>query len=309
MVKTLDQRKFHRKNKRIRRLSHRIKFIKKSTIRKPSSDSTTLDSLSEIKKLQKEAKNIMNLSLNNAVYSFVTKITGKNDEELTQNMLKIIKVLSININIFSIWTMFVEHYSKQYEFNRDYETMFYIGLVAKEKFNPDFVEKLKGKINQEKLEKMKSIFHPLNIGLKEMNQRIKNSKNSFIMQKSIINYEKMVEFICKVKNEKEQAKRQKKDEKNTKEENEENNHEINNINQKKTETNENMIIKEFENHEEEEEKDVDDDVADPNTPFIGLYDYENENLPGGEDIIYEKLDDSFHNINYRQTFKDLGYIH
>ena len=212
MVKTIDQRKFHRKNKRIRRIFKRIKIIKKSKNRKSSSDSTFQNSQSNVKNIEIQAKNNINLSLNNAVYSYVNKISGKNDQELTQNIFIIINNLSMNMNIFTIWTMLIEDYNKSYELNWDYETMFYIGLVAKEKFNPDFTENIKEKIDPEKLIIMKSILDHNQISFKEMNQRIKDSNSTInIMNKKsvYIDYESMVNFICDEKDKKDQKKKPK----------------------------------------------------------------------------------------------------
>ena len=310
MVKTIDQRKFHRKNKRIRRIFKRIKIIKKSKIRKSSSDSTFQNSQSYVKNLEIEAKNNINLSLNNAVYSYVNKISGKNDQELTQNIFIIINNLSMNMNIFTIWTMLIEDYNKSYELNWDYETMFYIGLVAKEKFNPDFTKNIKEKIDPEKLIIMKSILDHNQISFKEMNQRIKDSNSTInIMNKKsvYIDYESMVNFICDEKDKKDQKKKPK-NAKNNIEENDEKISEGINI-QDMPEVQDNIMNNENID-EDDNDQYADDDEVDANIPLYGLFDHENEKLPCDE--IYEKgekSEDSFHENNFRQTFKELGYIH
>lgn len=296
MVKSLDHRQFHRKKKRRRLFAKKIKFIRNSYNRKYSSESTSLNTISCIKNIQIENENYLNFSLINAVYSYVNKNLSDNENintnEIKQNSINIIKNLSMNMNIYTVWILLIEYYETKFEYKWDYETMFYIGLVAKEIFNPNFADKIKDKITLEKLNYFRTILSQKKINFKEMNKRIKenNSHVNIRIKKSVnFDFESMVNYISTVKDEKDHTKKQKNEK--IRKEKSNKNEEINDINQI---SNESEKKDENENYESEEE-----------APPYGLFNYDNEQLP--EDN-HEKLDESYHKINFRQIFKELGYL-
>ena len=300
MVKSIDPRKFHRKKERRKRIKRRIKFIRSSNKRQSPLDTSSFNVHSKNKETAIESKRYLNISFFNAVFSFVNNnyFQGKDIDELIENLFHISNTLSMNINIFTTFVLLIEYYKQHYEYNWDFETTFYIALVAKEKFYPDFIEKNKDILDHKKFNEMKLKLALREISFKEMNKKMKEFQSSSnITKKNVIfDYNSMINHICDAKKEKSKPKKvkPKKPVKGVKD----NNIETGEINNQKN----NQLYDENKNSDENDESEEDIDV----TPPYGLYMYDEVKLPEEH---FDKLDDSYHQINLRQIYQDLGYQH
>ena len=309
MVKSIDLRKFHRKKERRKRIRRQIKFIRSSYKRQSPLDTSSFNVSSITKETEIESKSYLNISFLNAVFSFVNKnnFQGKNIDELIENLFHISNTLSMNINIFTTFALLIEYYKQHYEYNWDFETTFYIALVAKDKFYPDFIEKKKNILDHKKFNDMKLKLAEKEISFKEMNQRIKELKpSSNITQKNVIfDYNSMINHICGICD-------TKKEEDNNIETGEINNQKNNQLYYENKNSNENdeteehkEIVRINENYDELDIKnEINEDID--VTPPYGLDMYDEEKLPEEN---FDKLDDSYHQINLRQIYQDSGYQH
>lgn len=280
MAKKLFQENHKKKAKKKRRLSRKIRIIKKNKDNKnkficnndKSKNNNTVfsDLFNSIEPLS-QSKYVFSLSLINHIHLFLKEnIIFKNNVELQKNLIDIIRVLSMKENEFFIMIILIENYiqNNEYEkeFNIEKETLYNIGIMAKKRLNEDISNEY---INME-------------ISVKELITK-NNYYNSFCkkkLQNYYCDYGKMIEYICNI-NKKLQTTEEEKER--------DNNSEINRndlLNKNKL-TNQN-------------EYDFFKDT-------IHGISHDNDQLPSYEDFCLKPDDCDINNQNLRKMFKD--YLH
>ena len=139
MVKNFAQRKNKSKSLKKRRLSKKIKFIRHSNTKSQISESQTNISTNRrhsINSNDSETEKCINLSFINWTYIFLRNIKCpmRKSNEFIQGFINIIKKLNMKENEFILWTMYIEYYNNIHCIQEtwDLETLFYIGIHAKE---------------------------------------------------------------------------------------------------------------------------------------------------------------------------------
>ena len=165
-------------------------------------------------------KNKLNLSLINWIKIFIKNRPefAKKSDEFILKVISIIRYLEMNKNEFIAWTLLVEYFLKNFKYNINIESLFYIAILSKEKFHPNFLENInKENIDINKFNEIKNILEPRKISIIELNQKFKNfcnlssnmeqQKNKQIL--NIYNYNAMADYIVKINKQKEIKKAEK----------------------------------------------------------------------------------------------------
>ena len=191
------KKKRKRKFQKNRRISRKIKFLRhSSSISKNEKNKMTpkIPNLFESTKTQSEKKYILVFTMINLIHSFLreSSIPEKNNKDFRKNIISIINNLSMNENEFIIWTLLIENNYNKIIFNKknEFEALFYLGIIAKEKLNPDYSKQINQQLN-------KNTYEDLNIDLKELNNKLNHYKSLFtsVGKKYTIDYEKMINDI------------------------------------------------------------------------------------------------------------------
>lgn len=329
MVKTIKANKCHKKPKISRRISKKIKFIRHSTNIKniiepesPKSKSTTENTI--------KRENEINFEYSLLNWSFIflqqKSCPERNNKQFIREFINIIKNLCINKNEFISWTLYIDYFFSEScrKISWDLETLLYIGIYTKTKFNNDTSNDYGITINNEKKKEINLELDKKNISLIEFNKRY-NFYNNFAQKNknTYFDFNEMVKYIYESNNYK-NVKKEKVDKKevnkkevikkevnkkgvNKKEDNkkEDNNIKIenkNNNNDSKYSIN-NAVISFY---PEPEPKIIQrEDEIEPDNNFAhfdceDLYKYDNEKLPEGDACL--KLDSSFENLMNVEDF-------
>ena len=299
MVKSFNSNKCHKKQKISRRISKKIKFIRHSTkIKKikepksPKSKSTTENTIKQENEINFE------YTLLNWSFIFLQQIScpKRNNKEFIHDFINIIKNLCINKNEFISWTLYIEYFFSQScrKISWDLETLLYIGIYTKIKFNNNTSNDYGIIISNEKMSEINSILDNKKINLIEFNQRY-NFYNNFAQKSknTYIDFNKMVDYIY-ISNNYKNVKKDKADKK-----------EINKIKNENKNNDSQYSIKNAtisfspEQISEQINNQKEDDInQDNNSALFDCFDldkYDNENLPDGAACL--KLDSSYDNLN------------
>lgn len=299
MVKSFNSNKCHKKQKISRRISKKIKFIRHSTkIKKinepksPKSKSTTENTIKQENEINFE------YTLLNWSFIFLQQIScpKRNNKEFIHDFINIIKNLCINKNEFISWTLYIEYFFSQScrKISWDLETLLYIGIYTKIKFNNNTSNDYGIIISNEKMSEINSILDNKKINLIEFNQRY-NFYNNFAQKSknTYIDFNKMVDYIY-ISNNYKNVKKDKADKK-----------EINKIKNENKNNDSQYSIKNAtisfspEQISEQINNQKEDDInQDNNSALFECFDldkYDNENLPDGAACL--KLDSSYDNLN------------
>lgn len=204
MTKNSTKKKRKKKFQKNRRISRKIKFIRHSCSNSKNENNKKIPKVPDLFKSNNspsEKKYILVFTMINLVHSFLrqSSFPEKGNKDFRKNFISIINDLSMNENEYIIWTLLIENnYNKIIVNDKiELETLFYLGMVAKEKLNPDFLIQINQKINNDK-------FEDLNIDLKELNNKLNHYKSLFTTEnkKYIIDYEKMTKDINEIDKEK-----------------------------------------------------------------------------------------------------------
>ena len=204
------KKKHKRKCHKNRRISRKIKFIRHScsnSKQEKNKITQKLPVLFESNNSQSEKKYILVFTMINLVHSFLreSSFPEKNNKDFRKNFISIINNLSMNENEFIIWTLLIENnYNKIILNNKiEFEPLFYLGIIAKEKINPDYSIQINPNLNKEK-------FEDLNINLKELNTKLNHYKSLFTSgdKKYKIDYEKMINDINDINKERKKQNQQ-----------------------------------------------------------------------------------------------------
>ena len=299
MVKSFNSNKCHKKQKISRRISKKIKFIRYSTkIKKinepksPKSKSTTENTIKQENEINFE------YTLLNWSFIFLQQLScpKRNNKEFIHDFINIIKNLCINKNEFISWTLYIEYFFSQScrKISWDLETLLYIGIYTKIKFNNNTSNDYGIIISNEKMSEINSILDNKKINLIEFNQRY-NFYNNFAQKSknTYIDFNKMVDYIY-ISNNYKNVKKDKADKK-----------EINKIKNENKNNDSQYSIKNAtisfspEQISEQINNQKEDDInQDNNSALFDCFDldkYDNENLPDGAACL--KLDSSYDNLN------------
>jgi len=106
----------------------------------------------------------------------------------------------MNETEFICWILLIEYYiAKVSDKKLEYETLIHIGIIAKNKINPNFLNYLNQSINQDEFDKTSSILISKEIGIKEFNKKYNYYIWSVKAQNKrfYIDFEKMANDIVK----------------------------------------------------------------------------------------------------------------
>ena len=202
MVKSHNQRKHPKKvtkNKRIRK-----KITLKTITNSPSEKSAKNDINSNLYDINNitNSKDNLNLTVINWIFNFVknSPYLEKDNNEFIPNLISIIRNLYMNKNEFIVWTLLIEFFQKNCKNNINIEILFYIGILSKEKFIPNFSQTINQSIDTIKFNEIKNILKTKSISIIEFNQKFKyfSSLSNHKTQKKIFiqkDYDKMVNYI------------------------------------------------------------------------------------------------------------------
>ncbi len=208
MVKNFAQRKNKSKSLKKRRLSKKIKFIRHSNTKNQISESQTNISTNRrhsINSNDSETEKCINLSFINWTYIFLRNIRCpmRKSNEFIQGFINIIKKLNMKENEFILWTMYIEYYNNIHCIQEtwDLETLFYIGIHAKEILGINTDINLYKEISKTKINKLKANLDERNFNLFDLNQKYDYYRN-FSRQNKNFHYDltSMVDYICNSKN-------------------------------------------------------------------------------------------------------------
>ena len=304
MVKNFKANKCHKKPKRSPRISKKIEFIRHSTKIKNITEPESPKSKSTAENTIKRENEInFEYSLINWSFIFLQQIScpQRNNKQFIHDFINIIKYLCINKNEFISWTLYIEEFFFQScrKISWDLETLLYIAIYTKTKFNNNTVNDYGITINIEKMGEITSILDNKNINLIEFNQRY-NFYNNFAQKtkNTFFDFNEMVKYIYESNNYK-NVKKEKVDKK------EVNKTKKGNNNDSRYSINKALIS--FFPEPEPEPKSIhrEDEIAqDDNIAHFDcedLYKYDNENLSEGGTCL--KLDSSFENLmNVEELF-------
>ena len=208
MVKNCAQRKNKSKSLKKRRLSKKIKFIRHSNTKSQISESQTNISTNRrhsINSNDSETEKCINLSFINWTYIFLRNIKCpmRKSNEFIQGFINIIKKLNMKENEFILWTMYIEYYNNIHCIQEtwDLETLFYIGIHAKEILGINTDINLYKEISKTKIDKLKTSLDERSFNLFDLNQKYDYYRN-FSRQNKNFHYDltSMVDYICNSNN-------------------------------------------------------------------------------------------------------------
>ena len=310
MVKNFAQRKNKSKSLKKRRLSKKIKFVRHSNTKSQISENQTNISTNRrhsINSNDSETEKCINLSFINWTYIFLRNIRCpmRKSNEFIQGFINIIKKLNMKENEFILWTMYIEYYNNIHCIQEtwDLETLFYIGIHAKEILGINTDINLYKEISKTKIDKLKTTLDERNFNLFDLNQKYDYYRN-FSRQNKNFHYDltSMVDYICNSNN----YKNVKKNKQEKTEEIEKNKPEKNKQEKNKQEKNEEIELNKPEKTEEIKKETInkqnqDSDIE--NTPNVA-----NEPTKLNQNIIEGKeKDDSEEEYNMQEDIKFPDY--
>ena len=310
MVKNFAQRKNKSKSLKKRRLSKKIKFIRHSNTKSQISENQTNISTNRrhsINSNNSETEKCINLSFINWTYIFLRNIRCpmRKSNEFIQGFINIIKKLNMKENEFILWTMYIEYYNNIHCIQEtwDLETLFYIGIHAKEILGINTDINLYKEISKTKIDKLKTTLDERNFNLFDLNQKYDYYRN-FSRQNKNFHYDltSMVDYICNSNN----YKNVKKNKQEKTEEIEKNKPEKNKQEKNKQEKNEEIELNKPEKTEEIKNETINKQNQDTdieNTPNVA-----NEPTKLNQNIIEGKeKDDSEEEYNMQEDIKFPDY--
>ena len=310
MVKNCAQRKNKSKSLKKRRLSKKIKFIRHSNTKSQISENQTNISTNRrhsINSNDSETEKCINLSFINWTYIFLRNIRCpmRKSNEFIQGFINIIKKLNMKENEFILWTMYIEYYNNIHCIQEtwDLETLFYIGIHAKEILGINTDINLYKEISKTKIDKLKTTLDERNFNLFDLNQKYDYYRN-FSRQNKNFHYDltSMVDYICNSNN----YKNVKKNKQEKTEEIEKNKPEKNKQEKNKQEKNEEIELNKPEKTEEIKKETINKQNQDTdieNTPNVA-----NEPTKLNQNIIEGKeKDDSEEEYNMQEDIKFPDY--
>ena len=310
MVKNFAQRKNKSKSLKKRRLSKKIKFIRHSNTKSQISENQTNISTNRrhsINSNDSETEKCINLSFINWTYIFLSNIRCpmRKSNEFIQGFINIIKKLNMKENEFILWTMYIEYYNNIHCIQEtwDLETLFYIGIHAKEILGINTDINLYKEISKTKIDKLKTTLGERNFNLFDLNQKYDYYRN-FSRQNKNFHYDltSMVDYICNSNN----YKNVKKNKQEKTEEIEKNKPEKNKQEKNKQEKNEEIELNKPEKTEEIKNETINKQNQDTdieNTPNVA-----NEPTKLNQNIIEGKeKDDSEEEYNMQEDIKFPDY--
>ena len=321
MVKNFAQRKNKSKSLKKRRLSKKIKFIRHSNTKSQISENQTNISTNRrhsINSNDSETEKCINLSFINWTYIFLRNIKCpmRKSNEFIQGFINIIKKLNMKENEFILWTMYIEYYNNVHCIQEtwDLETLFYIGIHAKEILGINTDINLYKEISKTKIDKLKTSLDERSFNLFDLNQKYDYYRN-FSRQNKNFHYDltSMVDYICNSNNYKNVKKnKQEKNEeieKNKKEKTEEiekNKPEKNKQEKNKQEKNEEIELNKPEKTEEIKNETINKQNQD--TDIENIPNVANEPTKLNQNITEEKeKDDSEEEYNMQEDIKFPDY--
>ena len=310
MVKNFAQRKNKSKSLKKRRLSKKIKFVRHSNTKSQISENQTNISTNRrhsINSNDSETEKCINLSFINWTYIFLRNIKCpmRKSNEFIQGFINIIKKLNMKENEFILWTMYIEYYNNIHCIQEtwDLETLFYIGIHAKEILGINTDINLYKEISKTKIDKLKTTLDERNFNLFDLNQKYDYYRN-FSRQNKNFHYDltSMVDYICNSNN----YKNVKKNKQEKTEEIEKNKPEKNKQEKNKQEKNEEIELNKPEKTEEIKNETINKQNQDTdieNTPNVA-----NEPTKLNQNIIEGKeKDDSEEEYNMQEDIKFPDY--
>ena len=310
MVKNFAQRKNKSKSLKKRRLSKKIKFIRHSNTKSQISENQTNISTNRrhsINSNDSETEKCINLSFINWTYIFLSNIRCpmRKSNEFIQGFINIIKKLNMKENEFILWTMYIEYYNNIHCIQEtwDLETLFYIGIHAKEILGINTDINLYKEISKTKIDKLKTSLDERSFNLFDLNQKYDYYRN-FSRQNKNFHYDltSMVDYICNSNN----YKNVKKNKQEKTEEIEKNKPEKNKQEKNKQEKNEEIELNKPEKTEEIKNETINKQNQDTdieNTPNVA-----NEPTKLNQNIIEGKeKDDSEEEYNMQEDIKFPDY--
>ena len=310
MVKNFAQRKNKSKSLKKRRLSKKIKFIRHSNTKSQISENQTNISTNRrhsINSNDSETEKCINLSFINWTYIFLRNIRCpmRKSNEFIQGFINIIKKLNMKENEFILWTLYIEYYNNIHCIQEtwDLETLFYIGIHAKEILGINTDINLYKEISKTKINKLKATLDERNFNLFDLNQKYDYYRN-FSRQNKNFHYDltSMVDYICNSNN----YKNVKKNKQEKTEEIEKNKPEKNKQEKNKQEKNEEIELNKPEKTEEIKNETINKQNQDTdieNTPNVA-----NEPTKLNQNIIEGKeKDDSEEEYNMQEDIKFPDY--
>ena len=310
MVKNCAQRKNKSKSLKKRRLSKKIKFIRHSNTKSQISENQTNISTNRrhsINSNDSETEKCINLSFINWTYIFLRNIRCpmRKSNEFIQGFINIIKKLNMKENEFILWTLYIEYYNNIHCIQEtwDLETLFYIGIHAKEILGINTDINLYKEISKTKIDKLKTSLDERSFNLFDLNQKYDYYRN-FSRQNKNFHYDltSMVDYICNSNN----YKNVKKNKQEKTEEIEKNKPEKNKQEKNKQEKNEEIELNKPEKTEEIKKETINKQKQDTdieNTPNVA-----NEPTKLNQNIIEGKeKDDSGEEYNMQEDIKFPDY--
>ena len=310
MVKNCAQRKNKSKSLKKRRLSKKIKFIRHSNTKSQISESMTNISTNRrhsINSNDSETEKCINLSFINWTYIFLRNIKCpmRKSNEFIQGFINIIKKLNMKENEFILWTLYIEYYNNIHCIQEtwDLETLFYIGIHAKEILGINTDINLYKEISKTKIDKLKTSLDERSFNLFDLNQKYDYYRN-FSRQNKNFHYDltSMVDYICNSNN----YKNVKKNKQEKTEEIEKNKPEKNKQEKNKQEKNEEIELNKPEKTEEIKKETINKQNQETdieNTPNVA-----NEPTKLNQNIIEGKeKDDSEEEYNMQEDIKFPDY--
>ena len=310
MVKNCAQRKNKSKSLKKRRLSKKIKFIRHSNTKSQISENQTNISTNRrhsINSNDSETEKCINLSFINWTYIFLRNIRCpmRKSNEFIQGFINIIKKLNMKENEFILWTMYIEYYNNIHCIQEtwDLETLFYIGIHAKEILGINTDINLYKEISKTKIDKLKTTLDERNFNLFDLNQKYDYYRN-FSRQNKNFHYDltSMVDYICNSNN----YKNVKKNKQEKTEEIEKNKPEKNKQEKNKQEKNEEIELNKPEKTEEIKKETI--NKQNQETDIENIPNVANEPTKLNQNIIKEKeKDDSEEEYNMQEDIKFPDY--
>ena len=310
MVKNCAQRKNKSKSLKKRRLSKKIKFIRHSNTKSQISENQTNISTNRrhsINSNDSETEKCINLSFINWTYIFLRNIRCpmRKSNEFIQGFINIIKKLNMKENEFILWTMYIEYYNNIHCIQEtwDLETLFYIGIHAKEILGINTDINLYKEISKTKIDKLKTSLDERSFNLFDLNQKYDYYRN-FSRQNKNFHYDltSMVDYICNSNN----YKNVKKNKQEKTEEIEKNKPEKNKQEKNKQEKNEEIELNKPEKTEEIKKETI--NKQNQETDIENIPNVANEPTKLNQNIIKEKeKDDSEEEYNMQEDIKFPDY--
>ena len=310
MVKNCAQRKNKSKSLKKRRLSKKIKFIRHSNTKSQISENQTNISTNRrhsINSNDSETEKCINLSFINWSYIYLRNIKCpmRKSNEFIQGFINIIKKLNMKENEFILWTLYIEYYNNIHCIQEtwDLETLFYIGIHAKEILGINTDINLYKEISKTKIDKLKTTLDERNFNLFDLNQKYDYYRN-FSRQNKNFHYDltSMVDYICNSNN----YKNVKKNKQEKTEEIEKNKPEKNKQEKNKQEKNEEIELNKPEKTEEIKNETINKQNQD--TDIENIPNVANEPTKLNQNIIKEKeKDDSEEEYNMQEDIKFPDY--